>query len=274
VKGGQPRAQLLLGEVAPLKSLRFYQQLFCIDAAGKALQGRAATKAGCKPGKRIKQLKATGVAHHPYARGGSPPTKTGGRDDITLRDIGKLENVLNQGAKAKAVKRNLKVYITEFGISTRPPANKYGVALGSQAKELNHAEFVSYDNKRISSFTQFQLLDDNNIDNFQTGLKFEDAKEKPGYAAFRMPIYVTPAGTQVRVWGGVRPGAGQPVDIQTSSGSTWTTVRTVTVNSYGYIDQKIAKPSGKIRLRWTSPTGEEFTSRTASVDKAEPVAAK
>jgi hypothetical protein len=271
-KGGQRRAQLLLGEVAPLNgSLRFYQQLFCIDAAGKALQSRAATKAGCKPGRRIKQLKATGVAHHPYARGGAPPFKRVGRDDITLREIAKLENVLNQGAKAKAIKRNLKIYLTEFGISTRPPAKKFGVPLSMQAKELNHSEFVSYDNKRISSFAQFQLLDDTNIDNFQTGLKFEDGKEKSGYTAFRMPIYVTPSGNQVRVWGGVRPGAGQPVDIQTGSGSSFTTVKTVTVKGTGYIDEKIARPSGKIRLRWTSPTGEEFASRDASVDKAEPV---
>ena len=278
-KGGQRRAQLLLGELAPLNgSLRFYQQLFCIDAAGKALQSRAATKAGCKPGKRIKQLKATGVAHHPYARGGSPPFKRGKRDDITLRDIAKLENVLDQGAKARAIKRNLKIYNTEFGVASKPPSTKYGVSLSVQAKELNHAEFVSYDNKRISSFTQFQLSDDTNIGStagstvvFQTGLRFGDNTEKPSFAAFRMPIYVTPVRSQVRVWGGVRPGAGQRVDIQSGSGGNWTTLRTVTVNSSGYIDQKIAKPSGKIRLRWTSPTGEEFTSREASVDKAEPV---
>jgi hypothetical protein len=33
----------------------------------------------------------------------------------------------------------------------------------------------------------------------------------------------------------------------------------------------MAKPSGKIRLHWTSPTGEEFTSREAAVEKPEPV---
>jgi hypothetical protein len=272
-QGGQRNAQLLLGELAPLNgSLRFYQQLFCIDAAGKSLQGAAATKAGCKPGKRIAQLKATGVAHHPYARGGSPPLKAGGRDDITLRDIAKLTNVLKQGAKARAVKANLKIYMTEFGISSKPPAKKFGVSLTQQARELNHAEFAAYNNKQISSFAQFQLFDDPNLTSFQTGLKFQDGKAKPSFSAFRMPLYVTPKGNQVRVWGGVRPGAGQPVDIQSGSGSNFTTVKTVTVNGFGYIDETIAKPSGKIRLHWTSPTGEEFTSREASVDKLDPVA--
>jgi hypothetical protein len=272
-KGRQPRAQLLFGEVAPLKSLRFYQQLFCIDARGGLLKGRAATKAGCKPGRRIKRLKATGIAHHPYARGGAPPFKKTGRDDITLRDIDKLTNVLAQGAKQGAIKRNLKIYITEFGISSDPPSEKFGVSLSKQAEELNHSEFVAYDNKSINSFAQFQLSDDTNIGqggdavNFQTGLRFGDNTEKPSFAAFRMPIYVTRAGSQVRVWGGVRPGAGDRVDIQTESGGTFSTVRTVTVDRFGYIDENIATPSGKTRLRWTAPGGQEFTSRDASINK-------
>jgi hypothetical protein len=272
-KGRQPRAQLLLGEMAPLKSLRFYQQLFCVDARGALLKGRAATKAGCTPGRRIKRLKATGIAHHPYARGGSPPFKKGGRDDITLRDIAKLTNVLAQGAKQGAIKRNLPIYNTEFGISSDPPSEKYGVAPTIQARELNHAEFVHYDNKSIRSFTQFQLSDDTNIGqngdavNFQTGLRFGDNTEKPAFAAFRMPIYVTRVGGQARVWGGVRPGAGDRVDIQTESGGTFTTARTVTVGSSGYIDERIDVPSGKVRLRWTSPAGTQYTSRDAAVDK-------
>jgi hypothetical protein len=273
-KGRQPRAQLLLGELAPLKSLRFYQQLFCIDARGRSLTGRAATKAGCKPGRRIKRLAATGVAHHPYARGGEPPFKKGGRDDITLRHIDKLTDVLSDAAKAGAVKRNLKVYLTEFGISTDPPSDKFGVSPGVQARELNHSEFAAYDNKSIGSFAQFQLSDDTNIGReagsvvtFQTGLRFGDNTEKPGFAAFRMPIYVTRERTQARVWGGVRPGAGDRVDIQIESGGTWSTARTVTVDRYGYIDENIAVPSGKIRLRWTSPGGGEFTSREAAIDK-------
>jgi hypothetical protein len=78
---------------------------------------------------------------------------------------------------------------------------------------------------------------------------------------------VTSAGGQVRVWGGVRPGAGSRVDIQTESNGTFTTVRTVTVGSNGYIDERIDRPSGDTRLRWTSPEGTEFTSREADVNR-------
>jgi hypothetical protein len=274
--GRQPRAQLLLGELAPLnKSQRFYQQLFCIDARGRSLTGGNARKAGCTPGKRIQRLKATGIAHHPYTRGGEPPFKKT-RDGLTLADMSAFQKLLAQGAKAGAIKGNLKIYFTEFGISTDPPSVKYGVSPEVQARELNHVEFTGYLNKSISSLAQFQLSDDTAIgaqDNrpvtFQTGLRFGDNTPKPSFAAFRMPIYVTKSGSRARVWGGVRPGAGDSVDIQTQAGDgSWSTAATVTVSSSGYIDRKIATPSGKIRLRWTNPTsGVEFTSREAGIDK-------
>ena len=273
-KGKQPRAQLYLGELAPLnKSLPFYRNLFCIDARGKTLTGKNAKKAGCTSGKRIKRLPVTAIAHHPYSRGGEPPFKKKTKNDMTLRDIDRLSAVSAQGAKVGAVKRNLGIYITEFGISSTPPSEKFGVKPEVQARELNHSEFVMYDNKAIRSYCQFQLTDDTNIGqngdpvNFQTGLMFRDNSEKPSFAAFRMPIYVTKAPGGVRVWGGVRPGAGDKVDIQTGSGSSFKTAKTVTVNRYGYIDQKLSTSDKKFRLRWTSPDGKEFTSRVADVNK-------
>jgi hypothetical protein len=272
--GKQPRAKLNIGETAPLnKSLLFYQQLFCIDSKGKSLTGSKAKKAGCKSGKHIKRFKATGISHHPYTRGGAPPfTKTKASTDISLRDIKRLDTVLAQGAKAGAIKRGLKTYVTEFGISSDPPSENFGVAPAVQAREINHSEFTMYDNKSLMSYCQFQLSDDTNIGqngdpvNFQTGLRFGDGSEKPSFAAFRMPIYVTKSGGGVRVWGGVRPGAGDNVDIQTGSGGNFTTNKTVKVNKYGYIDQKISVSSGQFRLHWSNG-GTDFFSRTADIDK-------
>ena len=273
--GKQPRAKLNIGETAPLnKSLTFYQQLFCIDSRGKTLTGKNAKKAGCKSGKRIKRFKATGVSHHPYTRGGEPPFKKDDKTDITLQGIAKLNKVLAQGAKVGAVKRGLKTYVTEFGISTDPPSTKFGVSPAVQAREINRSEFRMYLNKSIMSYCQFQLSDDTGIGReagtvvtFQTGLRFGDNTEKPGFAAFRMPIYVTKSGGGVRVWGGVRPGAGDNVDIQTGTGGNFTTNKTVKVDRYGYIDEKINVSSGEFRLRWTGPGGQEFTSRVADIDK-------
>jgi len=271
--GRQPRAQLLISEAAPIRSLIFYQRLFCIDSRGRALDGGQARRAGCTPRRRIKRLKATGIAHHPYSRGGEPPFKRRGSSDITLRYMDRLKTVLDQAAKAGAIKRNIPQYSTEFGIASDPPSESFGVAPTIQARELNHSEFVTYENKSVRAFAQFQLSDDTNIGqgtdpvNFQTGLRFGSGEEKPAFAAFRMPIYVTRAGNRARVWGGVRPGAGSRVDIQTESNGTFTTVTTVTVDRYGYIDENIDTPRGKVRLRWTAPNGQEFTSREANIDR-------
>jgi hypothetical protein len=275
-KGGQRRAQLLIGELAPLKSLTFYEQLLCIDSRGRSLTGRNATKHGCKSGRRIKRMKATGIAHHPYARGGGSPFKRTKRIDITLRDIDRLTEVFNRGARNGAVKRNLPVFLTEFGVSSDPPSTRFGLSLTNQAREINRAEFTAWGNRAIRSYAQFQLSDDTGIGReagtsvvFQTGLRFGDNSPKPSLGAFRMPIYPVRSGNRVKVWGGVRPGARQRVEIQTGSGNDFTTVKTVTVNRYGYINTTITRPSsGNIRLLWTAPDGTKFTSREARVERS------
>jgi hypothetical protein len=270
--GRQPRAQLLIGETAPLKSLTFIQRLFCIDPRGRSLRGRIARRYGCKSGRRIRKMKATGFAHHPYSRGGEPPFKRRGRTDITLRYIGRLKKVLNQAGKRGAIRRNMPQYITEFGISSDPPSEKFGVAPEVQARELNRAEYAAWRNRSIRSFTQFQLSDDTGIGqrgdpvNFQTGLRFRDNSLKPAFGAFRMPIYVTRAKSRKRIWGGVRPGAGDRVEIQAQSGGNWTTVAAATVNRYGYINRTIASSASKFRLRWVD-NGVEYLSREASVNR-------
>jgi hypothetical protein len=275
-KGGQKRAQLLLGEMAPLKSLPFYESLMCMDSKGRLLRGKAATKNGCKSGKRMKRLKATGIAHHPYARGGSSPFKKTKRIDVTLRDIDRLQDAFNRGAKNGAVKRGLPVYITEFGVSSKPPSTKFGLSLSAQAREINRAEFNVWRNKNVRSYAQFQLSDDTGIGReagtsvvFQTGLRFGDNSPKPSLDAFRMPIYPLRTGSSVTVWGGVRSGARKRVAVQVGRGSSFKTVKTVTVNKYGYINTKIKRPGSKdlVRLLW-SDSGTDRTSREAKVEKS------
>jgi hypothetical protein len=267
-KGGQRRAQLLIGEMAPLKSLRFYEGVMCLDKRGKRMKGKLAKKHGCKSGRRIKRLKATGIAHHPYARGGGSPFKRSKSIDITLKDTKRLTKVFKRGARQRAVKRGLPIYMTEFGVSSKPPARKFGVSLSAQAREINRAEFNTWRNRSVRSFAQFQLNDDTNLTSFQTGIRFGDGRLKPSYDAFRMPLYPVRKGRRVQVWGGVRPGAGQPVLIQVGSGNTFNTVKTVTVNSAGYINTTISRPSSsqRVRLVWAE-NGRIHTSRVAKVEK-------
>jgi len=278
LRKGKWRGQLYIGEVAPLKSLTFWQNLFCIDSRGKTLTGSKAKSVGCT-GRRIKRFKATGIAHHPYTRGGAPPFKKDKSTDLTLSGTNKLVNVLDQAAKVGAIKRNIPIYLTEFGISTDPPDDKFGVPFRQQAEGINRAELIAYDHKRVFGFTQFQLSDDigtgqeeGSVKTFQTGLRTRDDEEKPSFAAYRIPLFVVKSGGGVRVWGGVRPGAGTDVDIQRGTSGNFTTVKTVKVDRYGFIDENVDVSSGDIRLRWTGPNGQEFTSRTADIEPESSIA--
>jgi hypothetical protein len=271
--GRQSRAQLLIGETAPLKSLIFIRRLFCIDQKGKRLRGKIARRYKCNSrGRKMKRMKATGFAHHPYSRGGEPPFKRRGSTDITLRYIKRLKKVLDQAGKRGAIRKRIPQYVTEFGISSKPPSQKFGVSLSAQARELNRSEYAMWRNKNLRSFTQFQLSDDTGIGqngdpvNFQTGLRFRDDSAKPSFHAFRMPIYVTRSGSSKRVWGGVRPGAGTQVQIQALTNGAYATVATVAVNRYGYINRRIRSGASKFRLRWVR-NGTEFFSREAAVNK-------
>jgi hypothetical protein len=105
---------------------------------------------------------------------------------------------------------------------------------------------------------------------FASGLIFYGGGRKPGYDAYRMPLFL-PSTTQrsggtLEVWGGVRParyasldtgGTPQQVQIQYQQGSSgaFTTVRSVTITSpRGYFDAHVTFPaSGSVRLAWSYP---------------------
>jgi hypothetical protein len=276
IRKGKYRGKLYIGETAPLNnSLKFWRELFCIDTRGRTLTGKSATKVGCT-GRRIKRFKAVGISHHPYTRGGTPPFKKAPKStDMTLYETqSRLVKVLDQGAKVGAIKRNLPIYFTEFGVSTDPPDTKFGVSFGQQAEAINRAELIAYDQKRVFGFTQFQLSDDTgtgqeegSVATFQTGLRTRANEEKPSFGAYRTPLFAVKAGNGARVWGGARPGAGKQVEIQTGSNGNFTTVKTATVDRYGYIDEQIDASSGDVRLKWAGPGGDVF-SRVAGVESS------
>ncbi len=116
---------------------------------------------------------------------------------------------------------------------------------------------------------------------FTTGLNFYSGKQKPIYAAYRMPLYLpvssTAKGHPLVVWGEVRPAPDaadqtqrpQYVQIQfrAGSGGAFKTVQRVKLtNPHGYFEvHQTFAATGQVRLRWTSPAGPAIFSRIASV---------
>lgn len=270
---GHKRDQILLGETGPIgggvtavQPLFFYEALFCIDARGKRLRGSAAKQLGCP--RRIKKLAVTGIAHHPYTRAtvGSL-TAQPATGNVTTANIPALVRVLRLGARAGAIPGSAasRIYLTEFGVSTRPPAaRRYGVSLSQQSARINEAEYLMWRQGSVRAFTQFTLEDDNLGAGshpgrlvFQTGLRFQATtkqlhagvlgKPKPARAAYKVPLFVVDRGRNVIVWGGVRGVKSGKVTI-TVGGRT---VKTASLRS-GYFSTTLRKRKGSWQLRYRS----------------------
>ena len=269
--------QILLAESAPLgrttgslpkrflTPVQLYQGIFCLDSRGRKLRGRIAKDTGCSGS--YAKLAATGIAHHPYNRGGSqPPLSRPAAGEITISTLSRLKSVLAQGARAHRIAPNLPIYLTEFGFQTDPPDTIFGVSLARQALWLNQSDYIAYRDPRVKAVAQYELFDEPDLDVFQTGLRFNNGKDKPSLAAYRLPIWVTRHGSGVRVWGQVRPADGTPQQVVIQNGNrSFKDVQTVTTTADGYFQVNVARqPGPKWRLAWKSPDGTTYTSRLAT----------
>ena len=113
--------------------------------------------------------------------------------------------MLDAAARARRIPRRLPVYYTEFGFQTNPPDRIFGVRVALQPAYLNQSDWMAYRDRRVRGVGQYKLVDDAPLPSFQSGLRFGDGRPKPGYAAYRLPIWVSGRGARLRVYGQVRP---------------------------------------------------------------------
>ena len=257
------------------------------------LRGVLCLNADYKPVGHCSKLPAYGYAQHPYAEGPGPfwvPPLDPHHDDVTIGTIGRLVTALDRAAAVGAVRADMPVYITEFGIQSVPYPG-VGVSYAKQAELDAISEKIAWSNPRVVSFDQYLLRDDtlSGGAGFQTGLETSGGVEKLSYDAFRMPLVVTRTHTGVSFWGLVRP-AGDPdpltatvpggatgatgltgstgsaagattVAIQYSSdgGAKWRTLQTVHTESSGAWSASGRFASHRLwRTKWVSPSGTTY----------------
>ena len=112
--------------------------------------------------------------------------------------IRRLGAALDRAARAGRITRRLPIYNTEFGYQTNPPDPFVSTSPARQAEILNTMEQYSYRYSRVKSYSQYLLFDDLARSGssalrwagFQTGLRFANGKDKPSYAAYKLPIVV------------------------------------------------------------------------------------
>jgi len=300
---------ILIGETAPrgltfgnspgnfsgMVPLRFLRALYCVDSSYHQLRGTAAALRGCPTtadaGSRFKTqnpalFEATGFADHPYPQGFAPDVVTPAEPDYAdMATLPRLEQTLDRLQQAYGSSKQFDIWNTEFGYQTDPP-EKIARSVDPQtaALYLNWSEYLSWRDRRISSYDQYLLTDPpiaNALGGFATGLEYKDGTPKATFYAFRMPVFlpVTTAarGTALEVWGCARPapyartGTGQPqrlkIQFQPGSHGPFRVVRRLTLPAPScYFDVHVAFPSsGVVRLAWSYPHGPTVHSRGVAV---------
>jgi hypothetical protein len=296
---------ILIGEMAPagvvhgagpgdfnaMPPLRYLRAVYCVDRSYQPLRGAAAEIRGCpataagsahfaaaNPG----LFHASGLADHPYPQGLPPNKVTPDEPDFAeLASIGKLEQSLDSMQRAYGSNTRFPIWSTEFGYQTTPPDPEAGTVTPTiAAYYLNWSEYLTWLDPRIRSYDQY-LLGDPPGGGFATGLVTATGIPKPGYYAFRMPLYLpvteTATGHPLDVWGCARPAPDavrathqpQLVQIQfrpAGSGSFRTLQRVAIGGSRCYFDVRQTFPgTGEVRLAWAPPHGLTEFSRIVDV---------
>ncbi len=236
----------------PVAPLAFMREALCLNSKYKK-------SSSCS------ELQMSGYAHHAYTVPAGPYYVFAQRDDVSIGSLSRLSSALNRAAHAHAIPANVPIYLTEFGVQSKP--NKYlGVSAAKQAEYDAICEHIAYDNPRVAAFSQYLLKDDEVGGpepgaSFQTGLEYVNGLTKPLYFGWPIPLTVTKERHGVALWGLVRPATGATkvtVLVQAKGSKRFRTLKTVTTNSLGYWSFNSSTAGKYWRVSWTSPAGVKY----------------
>jgi hypothetical protein len=252
--------RVLFGETAPIGNVHLVSPLAFLRKA-TCLDHRYHRAPSCKP------LRIDGYAHHAYTRKNGPNFVHPDPDDVSIGALSRLVAALDKTADTGAIPRHLPIYLTEFGIQSKPDPIA-GVSLARQAEYLAISERIAYANPRVVAFSQYLMRDDKprkgpkvqRYSGFETGLKTSKGKRKPSYDGFILPLAVKRYGSSDVLWGRVRPATGPTeVTIEHKIGKqAWKRLAVVpTAGVYGLRADHHAKQ--RYRAKWTRPGGGTIT---------------
>ncbi|HEX5224988.1 MAG TPA: hypothetical protein VFW29_07645, partial [Solirubrobacteraceae bacterium] len=248
-------SRALLHDVAPLAFLR---EALCLNS-------RYRKSGSCS------LLPMSGYAHHAYTIAAGPHYVDPNRDDVAIGTLSRLSNALNKAAAAHAIPARLPIWLTEFGVQSKP--NRFlGVSVAQQAEFDAISEQIAWSNPRVAAFSQYLLRDDpvggapgssvhGGTVGFQTGLEYVTGKAKPLYAGWPVPLTASKRHGGFSLWGLVRPATGATtvtVLVRLKGSHSYRTLKTLTTNSLGYWTLHTSVRGRFFRVRWTSPEGVRY----------------
>ncbi len=217
------------------------------------------------------RLSASGYAHHAYSTKAGPYYVSPVRDDVMIGTLSRLERALNLAAAAGAINGGLPLYLTEFGVQSKP--NRYlGVSPAKQAEYDAISEYIAWRNPRVAAFSQYLLKDGavggapgagahGGFVGFQSGLEYISGKPKPLYFAWPIPLVVSSTHGGYSLWGLVRPTTGATkvtILVKRSGSRKYTVLKPQSTNSLGYWSFTSRVRGTSWRVRWTSPSGARY----------------
>ncbi len=246
-------AKALLHDVAPLAFLR---EALCLNS-----KYRKAGTCGMLP--------VYGYSHHAYTVG-TPYYRPPQPDDVTIGVLSRLSQALDKAESAHAIPRHIPIYLTEFGIQSKPSI--LGVSTTKQAEYDAIAEKIAWSNSRVAAFSQYLLRDDplgglpgsgvhGGVIGFQTGLETVNGARKPLYYSFPVPLVVAKQGHSFSLWGLVRPSMGATklkVMVEPKGSKSYRTLKLVQTTSSGYWSLKSSVQGSRWRVSWRSPSGVAY----------------
>jgi hypothetical protein len=254
---------LLLGELMPrggtssqkVRPLEFLREMACLDRNYRQIRGKAAKKRGCR---KVGRFPTSGIAYHPYTPPAGPHTREG-TDDAAIGQLARLRATVDALARRGKLPRHLPIWITEYGVQTKPPDPIFGAPLKRAASFMDESEWIAFRNPRVASYSQYTLYDDPpragsgplRWSSWQAGIYFANGKRKRYvFDEFRLPVYVRKlGGNRVEIFGGRRiPGETATVEAKAPGGS-YRSIGSVAVNSAGYF-KRVFKVNGASRSKY------------------------
>ncbi len=247
------KSRALLHPVAPLA---FMREALCLNAKYR--------KSGT-----CGELQMSGYAHHGYFPAAGPKYVWKQKDSVTIASLSRLSNALNLAARAHAIPGGVPIYLTEFGVQSKP--NKFR-RLACQAGRIRRdrrahglqqpacggvlaVPVQGRSAKRASTAS-------GGFVGFQTGLEYISSARKPLYYGFPVPLTVTKRGRHgFSLWGLVRPTTGSTkatVLVKLKGAHSYRTLKTVTTNGAGYWTFNSSTKGSAWRVRWVSPAGVKY----------------
>ncbi len=262
--GGISKPRVLLGEAQPTaKFFKNYKQGQLYDAVSPIAFMREALCLNAKYKKRSRgceSLPVAGFSIHPYTTAAGPYSRSPSAENVTIGTLQRMVQALNKAAKAGVIKAGLPLYITEFGIRSKPEPD-IGVSDSTQAEWDAISERLAWENPRVASFCQYLLTDSVLHRGPQTGLETLHGQKKPLYFGFPVPLTVTSTRHGYSLWGFVRPARKATtvtVLIQRPHSKAWRVLRKVKTGGLGYWTLKSAVKGSFWRVRWISPEGVRY----------------